>query len=148
MLPDNILLNLPSSLYVFALAWFPLVTAGLAAVSRQVARIPGFRPADDSRTILMRVLVFLLNGTGLLAFAWQQNLLLDKSMLIAFLFCAAGQTVAGHVTYSGLKNGADSDTTTGAPASGPGVADPSLAAALANATAAATAAEAALKGGK
>ena len=84
----------------------PIVAALLGSVATLIARVPGLRPSDDSRTVLMRVLVGALNLGGLLAFSWTQNIVLDKSMLVALLITTFGQGLVSHFTYVGIKNGA------------------------------------------
>lgn len=116
-----------------------LVSALLAALAVPVASIPGFRPADSTRSTFMRGLVYVLSLAGIVAYAFLQGVVITRPEVLTLLLSLAGGTGFAHVVYASVKTGVSAVAAKSvAPAPASAAVDPAALAAVQQATGAAT----------
>ena len=100
------LTGLPPALVGAAVVIAALVSSLLGAASTLVNRIPGLRPQDDTRNVLLRVLIGVLNLGGILAYAYFNSIVIAKEAVPALVLTAFSVTLGVHYVYTGIKSGA------------------------------------------
>jgi|GEM_PF-6058336 len=91
------------------------VSGLLVLLAPLINTIPGFRSNDSTRTVLMRILLYVLTVAAMLALAWTQNIVIPKSTLPTLLGAAAIGAGAMHLFYTSIKQQGATSTATSQP---------------------------------
>lgn len=136
--------SLPSGLNLAVfIAVASAISFAVAGFSSVIGKIPGMRPSDSTRSVLMRSLVFALNLLAIIAYAYLSNIVIPKGAVLPLLMAVAGQTTGGHFQYLAMSNARQSQSNPSNQGASSVAVDPSAAIAeLAAATQQATAASA------
>lgn len=103
------LVGLSPALYAAAVAVASAVSALIGAFAPFIVKIPGFRPADQTRAIAVRTLVGVLNLVGVIGAAFVSNTVIPKEAVPMLVLVAFGGTVLGHYFYQGTSNNLPAD---------------------------------------
>jgi hypothetical protein len=93
--------SLPSALNpaLFA-AVASLVSVLLSALASLLVLVPGLRPQDASRNVLMRALMYLLNLALVLGYCFVSSIIVPKDAVISLLLALGGGGAFAHILYT------------------------------------------------